>query len=152
MTLYENRAAGYNSNCQNLSMNKDDLYQTLVGGSIPVVLYIITVRPNVSICWLCLTIVHTFIFTDRSPVYSHITATLQGMSVIRAFKMEDMMTREFDQLQDKHTAAWFAFLSCYRWLGIRFDWITGAYLTFTVFVSLLLSDTCEWNSKAITAE
>lgn len=78
--------------------------------------------------------------TGRSPVYSHVTASLQGMSVIRAFKMEHLMITHFDELQDRHTANWFTFLCCYRWLGLRMDWINSVYLIGVVLLGMLLSD------------
>ena len=65
------------------------------------------------------------------------------MSVIRAFKMEEMMVSRFDQLQDRHTANWLTFICCYRWLGIRMDWITAAYLVFLVYLGMILSNSCK---------
>ena len=34
--------------------------------------------------------------TARSPVFSHLSSTLQGMTTIRAFGAEDMLEKEFD--------------------------------------------------------
>ncbi|KAL3283215.1 hypothetical protein HHI36_006364 [Cryptolaemus montrouzieri] len=57
----------------------------------------------------------------RSPIFSHMTASLQGLSTIRAFKAEDNLTEEFDKHQDLHSAAYYLFLSCNRAFGMLLD-------------------------------
>lgn len=37
--------------------------------------------------------------TTKAPVFSHVSASLFGISSIRAFKAQDMVSREFDTLQ-----------------------------------------------------
>ncbi|KAK7478989.1 hypothetical protein BaRGS_00029750 [Batillaria attramentaria] len=49
--------------------------------------------------------------TTRSPVFSYLSASLQGLHTIRAFNMEDKCMEEFDAHQDLHSEAWFLFLS-----------------------------------------
>lgn len=41
--------------------------------------------------------------TARSPVYSHISMTLQGLSTIRALKKEDIALKFFHKYQNEHT-------------------------------------------------
>ena len=67
-------------------------------------------------------------FSARSPTFSHLSTTLQGLPVIRAFKMEENFMSTFYKYQDKQTSAWNLFLSGYRWFGLRVDWLISLYL------------------------
>lgn len=45
-----------------------------------------------------------FHFPAKSPVFSHLAATLSGISTIRANKAESRLTLEFDGLQNVHSS------------------------------------------------
>ncbi|CAG0897047.1 unnamed protein product [Darwinula stevensoni] len=64
----------------------------------------------------------------RSPVFSHLSASLNGLATIRASHDEDIFIKGFDNHQDLHTSTWFVFLSGTRWFGIWLDWLIVAYL------------------------
>ncbi|PSN47504.1 hypothetical protein C0J52_02254 [Blattella germanica] len=64
----------------------------------------------------------------RSPVFSHLSATLQGMTTIRAFGAEGMLEMEFDGHQDLHSSAWFTFVSSTRAFALWLDSTCVAYL------------------------
>lgn len=42
----------------------------------------------------------------RSPVFSHLTATINGLATIRARNIQNILSNEFDRLQDAHSAVW----------------------------------------------
>ena len=44
----------------------------------------------------------------RSPVFSQLSASLNGLTSIRAFKAEDIMINDFDHYQDVHSTAYFS--------------------------------------------
>ena len=46
----------------------------------------------------------------KSPVFTQLSSSLNGLTSIRAFKAEEMMTNEFDHHQDVHSSAFFAAL------------------------------------------
>ncbi|KYN28047.1 hypothetical protein ALC57_02483 [Trachymyrmex cornetzi] len=50
----------------------------------------------------------------RSPVFAHLSATLQRLSTIHAFGAEAILTKEFNNYQDIHSSAWYIFISTSR--------------------------------------
>ncbi|XP_015835557.1 probable multidrug resistance-associated protein lethal(2)03659 [Tribolium castaneum] len=59
--------------------------------------------------------------TTRSPVFTHMTASLQGLTTIRAFGAQEILRAEFDQHQDLHSSAFYLFLGCNRTFGFWLD-------------------------------
>ncbi|KAJ3337865.1 Multidrug resistance-associated protein 4, partial [Kappamyces sp. JEL0680] len=57
----------------------------------------------------------------RSPVYSCVPSTLEGLSIIRAFAAQERIQEGFMKDQDENTRMFFAFLSSGRWIGFRLD-------------------------------
>ncbi|KAM3857219.1 ATP-binding cassette sub-family C member 4-like [Diretmus argenteus] len=78
--------------------------------------------------------------TTRSPVFSHLSSSLQGLWTIRAFRAEERFQKAFDAHQDLHSEAWFLFLTTSRWFAVRLDGICSIFVTVTVFGCLLLRD------------
>lgn len=54
-----------------------------------------------------------FCVAAKSPVFSHISATLNGLSTIRAFQAEELLRQEFDGHQDLNTGTYFMALGKY---------------------------------------
>lgn len=67
------------------------------------------------------------IFIDRSPVYSHISTTIDGLSTIRAFGYEGMFNDQFRVMLDNHSATWFLSICAARALSVFVDWICAIY-------------------------
>ncbi|XP_037095749.1 multidrug resistance-associated protein 4-like isoform X1 [Syngnathus acus] len=78
--------------------------------------------------------------TTRSPVFSHLSTSLQGLSTIRAFKVQWRFQEMFDDCQDLHSEAWFLFLTTSRWLAVRLDGICSIFISVTTFGCLYFSD------------
>ncbi|XP_049611466.1 ATP-binding cassette sub-family C member 4 [Syngnathus scovelli] len=87
--------------------------------------------------------------TTRSPVFSHLSSSLQGLWTIRAFRAEDRFQKAFDDHQDMHTAAWFLFLTTSRWFAIRLDAMCAIFVTVTTFGCLLLRDQLDAGSVGL---
>ncbi|XP_077399671.1 ATP-binding cassette sub-family C member 4-like isoform X2 [Vanacampus margaritifer] len=81
--------------------------------------------------------------TTRSPVFSHLSSSLQGLCSIRAFRGEERLTKAFDSHQDRHSEAWFLFLMTSRWFALRLDSICSVFITVATFGCILLRDGLE---------
>ena len=84
-----------------------------------------------------------YIFTDRSPIYSHLSSTLEGIHVIRAFRAEDRFLSSFYGYQDDQTSAQFLYLSATRWLALRLDWVVSLYFSGCILAAFLIPDSCK---------
>ncbi|XP_033208086.1 probable multidrug resistance-associated protein lethal(2)03659 [Belonocnema kinseyi] len=75
----------------------------------------------------------------RSPVFSHLSATLQGLITVRAFKAQELLTKEFDNHQDHHSASWYLYFSCSRAFGYYLELICSIYVGIVIYSFLLLA-------------
>ncbi|CAH1981029.1 unnamed protein product [Acanthoscelides obtectus] len=76
----------------------------------------------------------------RAPVFSYISSTLYGISTIRSSNAEEMVKREFDGLQDRHTSTWFLFLTSSEAFGFYLDVISTIFLSLVTFQFLIFED------------
>lgn len=80
-----------------------------------------------------------FLFLSaRSPVFTHLSATLMGLSTVRAFDAQEILIKEFDALQDIHTATWFMFLATSSAFGFFLDIMSVGFVAFVTFSFLVL--------------
>uniref|UniRef100_A0A8C2XK95 Multidrug resistance-associated protein 4 n=1 Tax=Cyclopterus lumpus TaxID=8103 RepID=A0A8C2XK95_CYCLU len=87
--------------------------------------------------------------TTRSPVFSHLSSSLQGLRTIRAFKVQQRFQQTFDEYQDLHSEAWFLFLTTSRWFAVRLDGICSIFVTIITFGCLYLRDGLEPGSVGL---
>ncbi|KXJ70782.1 hypothetical protein RP20_CCG022511 [Aedes albopictus] len=79
-----------------------------------------------------------YLNTARSPIYSHLSASLSGLSTIRAFGAEKVLVREFDGHQDLHSSSFYLFISTSRAFGFYLDVFCVIYIaivTLTFFIN-----------------
>lgn len=79
-----------------------------------------------------------YAFTARSPVFTHFGATLTGLSTVRAFDAQEILIKEFDALQDIHTATWFMFLATSSAFGFFLDILSVGFVGFVTFSFLII--------------
>lgn len=68
----------------------------------------------------------------RSPIFSHLAATLNGLSTIRAFNAEEVLSEEFDNHQDLNSTAFFLFLAASRAFGFWLDFTLCVYIALVI--------------------
>ncbi|EDV92547.1 ATP-binding cassette sub-family C member 4 [Drosophila grimshawi] len=76
----------------------------------------------------------------RSPVVSHLTTTLSGLAIIRSRKLQAVVAKEFDLLQDVHSGAWQLAESTSSALGLWADGINCIFLTTVTFSFIISSE------------
>jgi ATP-binding cassette subfamily C (CFTR/MRP) protein 4 len=75
----------------------------------------------------------------KSFAFTHLAATLDGLSTIRAFQgAQEILTKEFDRSQNVHTGGWFMFISCSVAFGFALDLLCLAFVFVVTFSFLWL--------------
>ncbi|XP_069104067.1 ATP-binding cassette sub-family C member 5-like isoform X2 [Argopecten irradians] len=75
--------------------------------------------------------------TTRSPLLSHVTASIQGISTIHAFGKSQEFLDKFHQLMDTNTVPFFLFYSSNRWLAVRLDLLSAIVIGVTGLLVIL---------------
>eukprot|EP00752_Nemacystus_decipiens_P006715 g6038.t1 len=76
----------------------------------------------------------------RSPVYSLLSETLDGLVTIRAFSVQHRFLGQFMERVDLNTRAYFAWVYVTRWLGFRLDMVVAMVLTASCFFSVAVNE------------
>uniref|UniRef100_A0A182VRM2 Uncharacterized protein n=1 Tax=Anopheles minimus TaxID=112268 RepID=A0A182VRM2_9DIPT len=76
----------------------------------------------------------------RSPIFTHIAATLNGLPTIRSYGVQQLLIQEFDTHQNVNTGAYFMFHSGRIAFGLFLDSIFFMFLTIVTFTYLTLDD------------
>ncbi|CAB3994524.1 multidrug resistance-associated 5 isoform X1 [Paramuricea clavata] len=77
---------------------------------------------------------------SRSPIFSHISASVQGLSTLHAYGKTEEFVEKFEKLLDGNTLPFFMFACSHRWLAVRLDIITIGITTVTALLVVLLRD------------
>ncbi|XP_026807743.1 multidrug resistance-associated protein 4-like [Rhopalosiphum maidis] len=77
--------------------------------------------------------------STRSTVLAHMNASLQGLTTIRAYKAEDILSQEFDKHQDLNSSASHLYTGLNLGFGFWIDIVCLFYLCIIIF-SFLITD------------
>ena len=77
---------------------------------------------------------------SRSPVFSHLSASVQGLSTLHAYGKTGEFLWIFEALLDKNTLAFSTYYMSFRWLAVRLDVISIGISTVTALLIVLLRD------------
>ncbi|XP_068086381.1 ATP-binding cassette subfamily C member 4-like [Anabrus simplex] len=73
----------------------------------------------------------------KSPVFTHLHATLQGLATIRAYGAQGILRDEFDKHQDLHSSACYMFNATATAFGFALDILSLFYIACVTFSFLL---------------
>uniref|UniRef100_A0A914WGG6 Uncharacterized protein n=1 Tax=Plectus sambesii TaxID=2011161 RepID=A0A914WGG6_9BILA len=80
---------------------------------------------------------------SRSPLFDHISATLDGLSSIHAYNQTDRFLETLKVYLDANSGAVFMFQSAMRWLAVWLDLLVVAITFITAFFIVLLTGQVE---------
>lgn len=83
----------------------------------------------------------------RSPIYALFSSSLDGLTTIRAFNVEDDFVHMFLERTDTNTRAHFTLNCAVRWFGLRLDLMTSVLALITAVLSVALRR--QVNSSAV---
>lgn len=71
-------------------------------------------------------------------MFSHLTASLQGLPTIRAFNAQEILKKEFAAHLNNHSAAAYMFMSCGRTFGFWLDMTCIVYIGLVILSFLVM--------------
>lgn len=74
----------------------------------------------------------------RSPIYADFSATLEGLTTLRAYDLRVPFTAMFFRELSENGRASFSFLMCARWLGFRLDLMSSFLVIAVALVAVAL--------------
>ncbi|KAF9906785.1 hypothetical protein EC991_000298 [Linnemannia zychae] len=88
--------------------------------------------------------------TTNSPVYSHFAETLNGVTTIRAFGLEERFNSQYQELLDEHNRPFFYQWVCNRWLSIRVDVLSAFVSLFAGLFIVIRRDTIDAGAAGLS--
>ena len=82
----------------------------------------------------------SFFHSGRSPILSHVNATLQGLTTIRACNASKMLEKEFYAFQDHNTSCFFMSNSASRWLTLCLNFLSVLFIACVTYSFLILQN------------
>ncbi|CAF4506259.1 unnamed protein product [Rotaria sp. Silwood2] len=76
--------------------------------------------------------------TTRSPVYSHLTSTIDGLQVVRSYRAEHEWLAKFQAHLDDNTRVNHLIIAITRWAAIRFDWVALIFISLVTLLAMVL--------------
>uniref|UniRef100_A0A914X483 Uncharacterized protein n=1 Tax=Plectus sambesii TaxID=2011161 RepID=A0A914X483_9BILA len=80
-------------------------------------------------------------FSARSPVFSHISAVLNGLTTVRAFGSEKNVLETYHNCQNINTSAFHLTVTTSRWFAGMIDWLVTVFIAIVAFF-------CVWTGQA----
>ncbi|CAG2056269.1 unnamed protein product [Timema podura] len=85
----------------------------------------------------------------RSPVFSHLAASLNGLTTIRACGAQQLVRQEFDSHQDLHTSSFYLTIATSVAFGFWLDVVSNIFVACVAFSFLILDESKCCNDKSI---
>lgn len=76
----------------------------------------------------------------RSPVFAHLSATLNGLATLRAYGVTDSFEKQNRDKLDVNTSMQYHFEVAARWLAVRLDFLSLVIVSGTAFLTVAMRD------------
>ncbi|XP_017758049.1 PREDICTED: multidrug resistance-associated protein 4-like [Eufriesea mexicana] len=76
----------------------------------------------------------------KSPVFSHISSSLLGLTTIRSARAQNMVRKEFDVHQDLHTSTYYLTIATSTAFGFALDIVSICFIAFITYSFIVLDD------------
>ena len=76
----------------------------------------------------------------KSPVFSHVSSSLLGLTTIRSASAQDIVRKEFDVHQDLHTSTYYLTIAASTAFGFALDMVSLAFTAFITYSFIILDD------------
>ncbi len=87
---------------------------------------------------------------SKSPIFSHFSESLTGVSTIRAYKAKGMFIKSMEDRVDKNLMFYYPNNISNRWLGLRLDIIKNFVIAFATFFAVLERNTLNSGLAALS--
>ncbi|KAL9956611.1 hypothetical protein ACROYT_G038110 [Oculina patagonica] len=85
----------------------------------------------------------------RSPVFSHISETLNGLDTIRTRGRQKDFVEQFYRYQDTHSQACVMVVACIRWLGVRLNFLCSLFIGSVALAAVVVSQDAAFAGLAL---
>lgn len=76
----------------------------------------------------------------RSPIFSHMNATLQGLVTVRASNAATILEKEFHEFQDYNTSCWYLYMCASRWFALCLDVVCILFIAIVTYSFLSMGN------------
>ncbi|XP_047735562.1 ATP-binding cassette sub-family C member 4 [Hyalella azteca] len=101
----------------------------------------------------------------RSPVFTHLGTSLDGLTTIRASRTQRSFIKGFDDIQDLHTSSWSTSAATTQWYGLALDGLSSFFVAcviitcladqshrsgdvgLAIYCALMLTNTLQWGVR-----
>jgi ABC-type transport system involved in cytochrome bd biosynthesis fused ATPase/permease subunit len=86
---------------------------------------------------------------SRSPIFDSIAESLNGVATIRANDAVPYFRAKFEDAQNAHSRAFFAFIYTSRYLGVRIDCLMFIVIFISCYLAIILKETGKYSWMVI---
>ncbi|CAM4787371.1 unnamed protein product [Rotaria magnacalcarata] len=86
----------------------------------------------------------------RSPIYSLFSSSLDGLTSIRAFRVQDDFVNMFMERVDTNTRAYTFLIAAGRWFGLQLSYMTSLLTLVTAILIVILHDKIDPSAAALS--
>ena len=74
----------------------------------------------------------------RSPIYSHLSASIQGVPLIRSYGAQQKCVEDFSKYLDEHNRVYSVMLGMNRWSAMRIECVVATFVGLLAFSILIM--------------